>query len=297
MRGASNGVGIWKAERAPVCERCLTPKEGPFPHEATCAGCGRGLRYRGRRPVSACSSHCAQRARRRFRKRLPLARHCTVCGGLPANAHRRALLLLAVPTGRLSAAPGRLMTHEVRPEWAVGWERLGWLEQAQELSENQIAIALGINPRNGATRLGERELPIPLAGELRRRYGCTLDWLYLGEEHANSEGFNSDWPKRDAPPRTGTGAVAAPRHTRALKRDCGHTVTASNATGPPVPARKSIRGSDLAAFHNRPRALREHFRRRPSQLTLRERRQPRHARKTPRARGHGGLDKRFFHRV
>ena len=75
-----NGVGIWKAERAPVCERCLTPKDGPFPHEATCAGCGRGLRYRGRRPVSACSSHCAQRARRRFRKRLPLARHCTVCG-------------------------------------------------------------------------------------------------------------------------------------------------------------------------------------------------------------------------
>ena len=69
-------------------------------------------------------------------------------------------------------------------------ERLGWLEQAQELSGNQIAIGLGINRRRWSSyRLGERELPISLAGELRRRYGCTLDWLYLGEEHANSEGF------------------------------------------------------------------------------------------------------------
>jgi transcriptional regulator with XRE-family HTH domain len=82
------------------------------------------------------------------------------------------------------------MTHEVRPEWAVVGERLGWLEQAQELSGNQIAIGLGINRRRWSSyRLGERELPISLAGELRRRYGCTLDWLYLGEEHANSEGF------------------------------------------------------------------------------------------------------------
>jgi transcriptional regulator with XRE-family HTH domain len=87
-------------------------------------------------------------------------------------------------------AEGGVMTHEVRPEWAVVGERLGWLEQAQELSGNQIAIGLGINRRRWSSyRLGERELPISLAGELRRRYGCTLDWLYLGEEHANSEGF------------------------------------------------------------------------------------------------------------
>ena len=98
------------------------------------------------------------------------------------------------------------MTHEVRPEWAVVGERLGWLEQAQELSGNQIAIGLGINRRRWSSyRLGERELPISLAGELRRRYGCTLDWLYLGEEHANSEGFKQRLAeaRRDAAHRDG----------------------------------------------------------------------------------------------
>ena len=43
--------------------------------------------------------------------------------------------------------------------------------------ESAIALVSGRGNRNSERLDG------------RRRYGCTLDWLYLGEEHANSEGF------------------------------------------------------------------------------------------------------------
>jgi hypothetical protein len=57
----------------------------------------------------------------------------------------------------------------------AGLSGLGWLEQARELSGNQIAIGLGIHRQRWSSyRRGERELPILLAGELRHRYGCTL---------------------------------------------------------------------------------------------------------------------------
>src|SRR5215218_601119 len=102
------------------------------------------------------------------------------------------------------------MPHEVRPEWAVVGERLGWLEQAQELSGNQVAMGLASTDGDGAA--------IGWASESFRSHwqaSCAVATAApsIGSISARStrtrKASNSDWPKRDAPPRTGTGAVAA----------------------------------------------------------------------------------------
>jgi transcriptional regulator with XRE-family HTH domain len=82
------------------------------------------------------------------------------------------------------------MPRKVHPEWAVVGERLEWLEKALGLSGNRLAIELGLNRQTWSRyRLGQRELPIALAGEMRKRWGCSLDWLYFGEEQHNREDF------------------------------------------------------------------------------------------------------------
>jgi transcriptional regulator with XRE-family HTH domain len=82
------------------------------------------------------------------------------------------------------------MDRRIYPEWAVIGERLGLVEKALGLSGNRIASELGLNRQTWSRyRLGQRELPIALAGEMRKRWGCALDWLYLGEEQHNREDF------------------------------------------------------------------------------------------------------------
>jgi transcriptional regulator with XRE-family HTH domain len=82
------------------------------------------------------------------------------------------------------------MGRRVYPEWSVVGERLGWIERALGLSGSRIAGELGITRQRWSSyRLGLRELPISLAGEIRKRWGCALDWIYLGEEYHNAEGF------------------------------------------------------------------------------------------------------------
>ena len=95
--------------------------------------------------------------------------------------HHAPPLVVAVPAGGV-------MTHKVRPEWAVVGERLRWLEKALGLSSNRLAIELGLNRQTWSRyRLGQRGLPISLAVEMRKRWGCSLDWLYIGEEYRNEE--------------------------------------------------------------------------------------------------------------
>lgn len=77
-----------------------------------------------------------------------------------------------------------------KSEWVVVGRRLREVESAEGLDGRRIAEALGITEVNWSRyKSGTRELPIPVAGELRRRYGCALDWLYLGEEYHNAEAF------------------------------------------------------------------------------------------------------------
>jgi transcriptional regulator with XRE-family HTH domain len=80
------------------------------------------------------------------------------------------------------------MTHEVRPELAAIGERLRWLEKALGLNGNQISAELGLTRQRWSMyKLGHRELSIWTAADMRRRWGCSLDWLYLGEEYRNEE--------------------------------------------------------------------------------------------------------------
>lgn len=82
------------------------------------------------------------------------------------------------------------MTHRVRDEWAVVGERLALIEKALGMNGNRMAAELGINRQRWSTyKIGQRELPVSLAGEMRRRWGCALDWIYLGEEYHNAESF------------------------------------------------------------------------------------------------------------
>jgi transcriptional regulator with XRE-family HTH domain len=82
------------------------------------------------------------------------------------------------------------MGEESKPEWIATGKRLRQIEIAEGLSGNKIAAELGINARAWSNyKMGRRELPIPIAGELRRLYGVGLEWLYLNEFHRNSEDF------------------------------------------------------------------------------------------------------------
>ena len=95
---------------------------------------------------------------------------------------------ISAPPLAAAVAAGGVMTRKVHQEWAIVGERLGWLEKALGLSGNRVAIELGLNRQTWSRyQLGQRELPISLAGEMRKRWGCSLDWLYLGEEYRNEE--------------------------------------------------------------------------------------------------------------
>ena len=69
-------------------------------------------------------------------------------------------------------------------------QRLKEVELAEGLDGRRMAEVLRITDVNWSRyKSGTRELPIPLAGELRRLYGVSLDWLYLGDEYQNADPF------------------------------------------------------------------------------------------------------------
>jgi transcriptional regulator with XRE-family HTH domain len=84
-------------------------------------------------------------------------------------------------------------------------QRLRWLELALGLNGQDIAAELGTPVTTWATwKAGETRLPTGLAAELKRRYGCSMDWLYLGDEAANLPVFTAKLraaEKKGPPPR------------------------------------------------------------------------------------------------
>jgi transcriptional regulator with XRE-family HTH domain len=99
------------------------------------------------------------------------------------------------------------MADQSRPEWLEVGRRLRWIELAEGKNGNRIAAELGIDRRMWSKyKTGKHELPIWIAGELRRLYGCALDWLYLDEEYHNAEPFK----RRLAEARTRVGRQSGP---------------------------------------------------------------------------------------
>ena len=65
-------------------------------------------------------------------------------------------------------------------------ERLRLIETIAELSGDQMATVLRISPQSWSDyKAGRRKLPTDIARELKRLYGCSLDWLYTGDEANN----------------------------------------------------------------------------------------------------------------
>jgi transcriptional regulator with XRE-family HTH domain len=109
------------------------------------------------------------------------------------------------------------MPERLNPDWAVVGQRLREIELAEGLGGRQIAEALGITEVNWSRyKTGTRELPIPVAGELRRLYGCALDWIYLGEEYYNAEGFRRRLAEARRKVALGMGVKAPSRGRRSI---------------------------------------------------------------------------------
>jgi transcriptional regulator with XRE-family HTH domain len=80
-------------------------------------------------------------------------------------------------------AKTRPMPESSNPEWVAVGKRLKLIELAEGKNGNQIAADLEIDRRNWSKyKKGQREFPIPLAANLKRLCGATLEWIYLGEE-------------------------------------------------------------------------------------------------------------------
>jgi transcriptional regulator with XRE-family HTH domain len=90
----------------------------------------------------------------------------------------------------LNGAKTGAMAEEVKPEWAATGKRLRQIELAEAKNGAQIADDLGITAQTWSKyKKGKRELPVWLAAELRKRYGVSLEWLFLGEWHLNNDSF------------------------------------------------------------------------------------------------------------
>ena len=71
-------------------------------------------------------------------------------------------------------------------------ERLRLLAKAVGITHDQeIADELGVGKTNwGNWRRGDIMLPVPIARQLKEKYGCAFDWLYLGDDSNNTGKFN-----------------------------------------------------------------------------------------------------------
>jgi transcriptional regulator with XRE-family HTH domain len=86
--------------------------------------------------------------------------------------------------------------------------RLRLLEQAVGVNGAQMARLLGVpaqtwsNWKNGVARI-----PSYFAAQLKREFGCSLDWLYIGDSDANTGPFRDKLAKakEKGPPPQGKG--------------------------------------------------------------------------------------------
>jgi len=60
-------------------------------------------------------------------------------------------------------------------------------------SGSDLAAQLGLSPQVYSDYCtGKTRIPTSVARELHFRVGCSIDWLYDGEEHRNTNAFNCD---------------------------------------------------------------------------------------------------------
>jgi transcriptional regulator with XRE-family HTH domain len=82
---------------------------------------------------------------------------------------------------------GEHWTHEDRVE--VG-KRLALVEEIAGVSGSEMARLLGISQQAWSDcRRGERNLQLESARKLKARFGCSFDWLYIGDESNNTVAF------------------------------------------------------------------------------------------------------------
>jgi transcriptional regulator with XRE-family HTH domain len=89
-------------------------------------------------------------------------------------------------------------------------ERLRLLEQAVGLNGAEMARLIGVPSQTwGHWKTGLARIPVYFAAQLKAKFGCAMDWLYLGEghEHHNTGAFNDLLAKAKAkgPPPRGRG--------------------------------------------------------------------------------------------
>jgi hypothetical protein len=78
-----------------------------------------------------------------------------------------------------------------RDDWRAVGQRLALLQQIARAPGVAMAELLEISPQAWSFyRRGERELPIRLSVALKGHFGCSLEWIYLGETAHNTESFN-----------------------------------------------------------------------------------------------------------
>lgn len=72
-------------------------------------------------------------------------------------------------------------------------ERLELIYRASgATSHAELAKKLGLNPKTWSSYVtGERDLPFAVARNLKKLFGCSVDWLVLGEEANNSPAFQA----------------------------------------------------------------------------------------------------------
>jgi transcriptional regulator with XRE-family HTH domain len=77
-------------------------------------------------------------------------------------------------------------------------KRLQRLEDAIGRTGNQMAQLLRIPKQSWSYyKLGQREFPFALARVLKAEFGCSLDWIYLGEGVHNAEAFKKQLAQLD----------------------------------------------------------------------------------------------------
>jgi transcriptional regulator with XRE-family HTH domain len=82
-------------------------------------------------------------------------------------------------------------------------ERLRLLEAAVGMLATELADMLGIPKQTYHSWKAGARLPPDAAVVLKKTFGCALDWLYLGDESANTVAFQRklDQAKKSPPPR------------------------------------------------------------------------------------------------
>jgi hypothetical protein len=111
---------------------------------------------------------------------------------------------------RIAARLGAMSKEQWdRPEdRAEVGERLRLLELATGLNGAEMSRLLGVPTQTwGSWKTGAARIPVHFAAVLKRQFGCSTDWLYLGDADANTGPFRDKLAraKEKGPPPRGRG--------------------------------------------------------------------------------------------